>query len=631
MALKIRYLTGDYAGREIDIDDDVELVRFGRGLDAEIPFPEEMTLVSHQHFGLRKEYGGYKFSINREKPVFMDGRPVFDDQDLPKRAEIQISGPTGPRLSVERVQVYGANQLRTEVLKTGPDLAGTLHATRASGRRTTATLAIVALALIVAAGAGWWLLKGTQEQVAATGEAVATTQADIAATKADLAAIKEQIPGIKEQMDAIGKSYDFSALIEETKGSVYQVAVQTPSGQLIAGGTAWVVQLKDGTKALATNAHVAELFDLAKTPDWGEGVLVAIEPQGPEFERFLITGYTKHPAYDEWIAFNDRFWNEIQAGTVARIMLPIGYDVALMTVENPDRLGTPLPLASTEKLQAMRAGQRLLQIGYPSENVLGTDVAQPEPNSQGGVITAMTSFFLSAGDPAERQFIQHNAAGAGGSSGSAMLNTEGEVIGLHNSGNYIFLQIDGRNERVPSAGNINYGQRADLLAELIDGTAKARLDNVYRPMWQAAEKRFSKSAEQVLKDQITNLGYEVGGADKVTEFATLEGIMEAPDASLDGMRAVSFNLDPPVGHAYLFLASSEDQRNIGLAIFQQDGDFFAAGNRGSFFSSFIVRYDVSMPVRIAVFDDFYDKDGAVNPKAPGKVKLQVFSAPMPTN
>ena len=96
MPLKIRYLTGEYAGRDIDIDDEKAEIRFGRGLDADIPFPEEMTLVSHQHFGLRKEYGGYKFIINREKPVFMNGRPIYDDQDLPKSAEIQLSGPDGP-------------------------------------------------------------------------------------------------------------------------------------------------------------------------------------------------------------------------------------------------------------------------------------------------------------------------------------------------------------------------------------------------------------------------------------------------------------------------------------------------------------------------------------------------------
>ena len=102
-------------------------VRFGRGLDAEIQFPEEMTIVSRQHFGLRKEYGGYKFIINREKPVFLNGRPVFDDQDLPKSAEIQLSGPQGPRLKIERLDGYGSNQAKTEVLMATPDVAVALH------------------------------------------------------------------------------------------------------------------------------------------------------------------------------------------------------------------------------------------------------------------------------------------------------------------------------------------------------------------------------------------------------------------------------------------------------------------------------------------------------------------------
>ena len=638
MPLKIRYENGPYAGRDIDIEDDRDEVRFGRGLDADIPFPDELTIVSRQHFGLRKEYGGYKFIINQEKPVFMNGRPVFDGQDLPRIADIQLSGPEGPRLKVERLDGYGSNQLKTEVLKPVENVASALVKEQKASKLTAGTLAIVALALVIAAGAGYWLLRGTQDQVAATGAvveqtqaAVTQTQSAIAETQSQIDALKEQIPSLKDQMDALGKSYDFTALIAQTKGSVYQVAVEAPSGTVQAGGTAWVVELADGTRALATNAHVADLFFAARTPDWGEGRLIAIEPKAPDYRRFVITGIRKHPAYDAWNEFAGAFFAKSNAGTVRSVALPVGYDVAIMTVDDPSKLGKPLKIAPRDALESMSAGERLLQIGYPSENVLGTDVMRPEPSSQTGLITAMTSFFLSAGAASDRQFIQHNAAGAGGSSGSAMFNTNGEVVGLHNSGNYIFIPTGpGENdyERVPSAGNINYAQRADLLAELIDGTADQRLATVYRPMWTAAEQLFSKTPEAIVQDQIAGLGYMVGGRDKVTLWKSLEGDMATADPLLEGYRGVVFDVDPPQGQVYMFLASAADQRNIGVALYKADGTFFGIGTRGSFFSSYFITYDAAMPSKIAVFDDYGGEQGG-DTRAPGKIRLDIYTGPIP--
>ena len=96
MGLVIKFLGQPYPGREITVDDAKTEVKFGRGIDCDVGFPEDMAIVSRDHFALKKELGGYKFVINREKPVFLNGRPVYDDQDMPKTAEIQLSGPTGP-------------------------------------------------------------------------------------------------------------------------------------------------------------------------------------------------------------------------------------------------------------------------------------------------------------------------------------------------------------------------------------------------------------------------------------------------------------------------------------------------------------------------------------------------------
>ncbi len=633
MPLKIRYTNGAYAGRDIDIEDSKEEVRFGRGLDADIPFPEDLTLVSHQHFGLRKEYGGYKFIINHEKPVFMNGRPVLDGQDLPRTAELQLSGPSGPRIKIERIDAYGANQLKTEILGSADNIASVLNKGEARDRSTSRTLALVAAALIAAAAGGYFLLRGTEEKVAATDAAVRQTSEQVAQTQQDVAALKEQIPGIKEQVAAMGAPADFTAIIEKVKGSVYQVAIELPSGTLEGMGTAWVVQMPDGTKAMATNAHVAEIYDEAKTPAWGNGRLVVIEPKAPGYRRFVVTGYKQHPGYKAWSEWADTVYAKAQAGVMRNIALPIAYDVALMTVENADQLGPALKIAPEADMEAMKAGQPLLQIGYPSERVLGTDVARPEPNTNSGVIAAMTSFFLSSGDAVDRQFIQHTAAGAGGSSGSAMFNAKGEVVGLHNSGNYIFIQTGpGENdyERVPSAGNINYAQRADMLVELMEGRAEERLETVYKPAWKEAEARFSKTPDAIVKDQVTWLAADVGGIENVSVWKEQEVELSTTEALVDGKRAAVLEFDPPVGKIYLFLAQSLDGRNIGLSIFAKaDDSLFGVGARGSFFSSYTIWYDGPLPIKVILFDD-YGGDAASDTRPPGKVKLTVYEGPMPS-
>jgi hypothetical protein len=64
--------------------------------------------------------------------------------------------------------------------------------------------------------------------------------------------------------------------------------------------------------------------------------------------------------------------------------------------------------------------------------------------------------------PGERFLIQHTLATAGGSSGSPVFNSRGEVIAVHNAGNYKRIQ----GTRVHAA-QFAYAQRADLLAEII--------------------------------------------------------------------------------------------------------------------------------------------------------------------
>jgi hypothetical protein len=46
----------------------------------------------------------------------------------------------------------------------------------------------------------------------------------------------------------------------------------------------------------------------------------------------------------------------------------------------------------------------------------------------------------------------------------------GEVVAVYNAANVHIADFD---DRIPSAVDINFGQRADLVRELLDGTAEA--------------------------------------------------------------------------------------------------------------------------------------------------------------
>ncbi|MBC8040420.1 MAG: PEGA domain-containing protein [Opitutaceae bacterium] len=66
--------------------------------------------------------------------------------------------------------------------------------------------------------------------------------------------------------------------------------------------------------------------------------------------------------------------------------------------------------------------------------------------------------------------VQHNLSSTGGASGSPVFNAKGQVIALHNAGNYSFGVVTqgGKKveQRLKSGLQIGYAQRADLLADV---------------------------------------------------------------------------------------------------------------------------------------------------------------------
>lgn len=627
MALLIKYVTGPNAGHEVRIDTDDDEVTFGRDAGADVGFPVDLTIVSRDHFRLRREAGAYKFVVSKERPVFLNGRLVIDGQELPKTAEIQLSKRSGPKLRIQRLDTPGANVPETEILTEGEDIADIVASQRAGGRRLGSWLAGITVALALVAG-GYYLL---QRDVANTQGQLTDVAGQVQSVTANVADINARIPALSEQIAAAqaAQTPELSALIAQHRESVYRVSELTPGGAEASSATAWVVQLQDGTKALATNSHVAEMFiETQEDPDYQGYSLRVTQPKGPDFPSLKVIGVKKHPAYDP---YND-FWVELvneQSQMEALAIEPmLGYDVALLFVDKPELLGEPLKLAPPEKLAAISAGERLLLIGYPAENVSTADWTRPEPTSQQGMVTSNTSFFLARGAYDENQLIQHSIPSAGGASGSPIFNLDGEVVGLHNAGSYMFVKLregDDTITRIGSSALINYAQRVDLLQELIDGTADAKVEG-YKAFWQASAERLWRQPEDVIKDLLGYVARDVGGPQNLKEVVSLSGTADRWEKGLNA-RIALFEVKFEEAGRYYFIGWSGDRRKTVAMMFDSKGDLALKGSGGGYMSVISL---TALPANygtayVAIADDYTGEGEDTRP--PAETYLKIYRAP----
>ena len=607
MALVIKYMSQPHAGREITIPDDQEEVTFGRASDADVGFPVELDIVSRDHFRLRRKVGAYRFVISRALPVFSGGRPVLDGEELDKVCEIQLSGPTGPRLRIEQVGEDASNLPRTQVLKGGQDIGDFAAATAAGGRRHAVWLGVVAVALAVAAGG--YLLLGR-----------------------DIGSLQAELPSLTEQMAkaaaAVSGRIDAASIVARNKESVYQVQLRLPSGTVVGTGTASVIAMPDGTKALATNAHVADMFLQGQGDPAREGLkLVVIQPRSPDYPVLEVVRASKHPAYD----MHRQWAMKIIALGMARAAQSIkpvsGYDVGLLFVADPSQLGAPLTYASRETILGLRAGDPLVLIGYAAEGVRGTDARRPEPTSQTGIITAMTTFYLYRGTNEEDQLIQHSAPATGGASGSPMFNQDGEVVGFLNSGNVADVASDGA--RMPSAALVNYAMRADMLLDMLDGSAAGKVEG-YRAQMAEAEARYAKSPDDYLADMTALFGSGVAGDPKAATLTvdaeiTLDQRLPDTPAGLYGARELALRPDT----AYLVVAMSSDGRPVRVILLDSSQKIVAGGPNAAYVSHAILdNSKLGLAKVLWAVIDVASVQGQPVAAGPGQVRVRVYQAPV---
>ena len=515
MPLKITYKSPPYRDKVLSFDDSLEEVRFGRTPGSEISFPEDMAIVGHDHFAIRREAGAYKFVINPHHRVYLYGKDAYDGQELSSAQEVRLGTPDGPRLLLEPSRIGGSTTIATEPQGKSealPEIA------RSTARWTHVLGGVLAIALL----GGLFAYSDLSDQV----QPIYTNA---------------------------GSGTDFSAIIAKYQKSVFLVDEIDGAGNSHGGATAWVVALRDGSKAFATNAHVGEILaDAAKN----HYRLVVRSPDSAHRE-YEITDALLHPAYS---AFNSMIADadkKAGAGMFRSVDLSPAYDVAILIPNSQDGLPDALPLARDNVLATLHAGEPIAFVGYPAENLVSFDINAPTPTSQVGIITSVRNFFLTAdGGPA--QLIEHSLPSAGGASGSPIFDAHGQVIALLSGGN----NIASKDGRIPNAALVNFAQRVDLLRDLIEDRTQGQLDDDKR-MWAEALARWSRSPDEVAGVYAKSFENTEG---KLTNFAR-DGATGAADPLFDKRSAATFDLALLADTRYLVTAYAASKKPLRLVVY----------------------------------------------------------------
>lgn len=539
--LRIRVLEGQTVDGRIDYEfpsspsQPNELIVIGRDPDrCQIVFNDDLRRqgLGNEHIAFRRSLGSYQLDLRRRNDVLLDGKATFEEKELRGTHVLQLGDAVKLEVTVvdDRSATIGG--------KDGDQLPEiTIR-----NRRLLAGLVTAVAALAVG---GWWL-KSQQERLQEKAEEVAKV---------------------------IGEAMVPADALERAARSVYLVVAKSDAGGEDPVGTGWSAP----GGVIVTNAHIAE-----EIPSSDEGVRWVVRSAVPPYREHAITARRIHPGYEAFqtlVGAIKPVQEEIRAYT--DVGQALACDVAVLEVEDSDALSPSLPISTREDLATLEAGDPVAIVGFPDEGLASTPVltAAPVPVRHRGFLVRVTDFFIREREDGINQLIQHGLPVTGGSSGSPIIDSRGRVIAVHNGGNTLGRADFGR----IISQVVSYGQRADLVLDLLEKTESEHLAE-YRRMWTASLTGFQREADVRMVDHFRETADVMGQADAkpsvVDEFFGEAIVAEAEE---DLRRAVPISLELQPG-VYTLRVAAKDFANtadLDILLFDKWGNRVGADASGS--------------------------------------------------
>ena len=582
LELVIEHTRGPLSGRSTRFPADKLRITVGRDPRCDIAYPEAATAVGTEHLDLLRDAGHYEVRVNSADLVLVNGQRASDGWELAEGDELVLGSERGPALRVH----YENRAERGLAGAAPPRLADDARRMQSLHRRQQL---LVGALLGIGALAGWGFVRAWHAEAELRRQVVqAQSSADSAAT-------------------ANPASASFAGAIAGAVPSVYLVLSKKEDVGETPLGTAWVV----APGALATNAHVAELFEELAAGDDAERRLVVRSARDPH-DEFDVVAVELHPAYrpfgEVWEDYAPTLIDD--RGQLKQMDLIPGYDVALMRVDDGVDLGPALPRAEPAVLDALGPGDPIAYVGFPTENLVDWDYTRPNPTSQvaNGVALATFTRTKPVGEPG--YLLEHSLPVTGGASGSPIFDARGRVVAILSAQNAVDVPFAGR---APSAALVNYAQRVDVLDALLDGSA-VPLEQL-RANWKRDLARYSsrsKVTARIVRGNVSQWQGEYGSGDPSRLIATRDAI-GAEDRTED-MPGKRYTVAGEPGH-YLAVAVSEAGRDIDASVLAFDGaDAIEIGKDDRTDHYPMVAFDLEQSRTLAI--DVFDAGFEPTPRRP---------------
>lgn len=489
---------------------------------------------------LELENDRYKIRMQADNPVYLDGNEAFPDDEI----SLGLHKLTlGLKDSPEKFQLAITSQ-DEDMPETEPSYKVKTTA-REQNKRLRRT-GLVSICLLMLVGLiGYFTLYKTSKNMD-----VAISQLAQQSQKANARAV-------------------FEEKIVSLRDSVYLVAIKK-GDSIIGQGTAWVV----GDGILATNAHVVEGLLDAYEQSGGALSGVVVSPKSPDHIVHNIIDMEMHPHYRAFFEHQSKTYRLMDDGS--EINLTPAYDVALLTVDQPERLASPLDIAPKSDLKNLDSGELLAFIGYPMEDAIGGGVnfQKPTPQVQFGAVTSVTDYFMVGENDARNHLIQHNLPAHGGASGSPVFDLNGNVVALFNAGNVVFVE----GHRIATGIGVNFAQRADVLTELMrEEVTDIEAERI--AFWGERLSQFKTPAEIIFSEwqaEMQSLDYDINNIQKQIINTTLDTY----DSDY-GMHFWEDKLDVEGMSQLLVIAEPQGDVDLDLAWYDVDDEVVVLDNAGA--------------------------------------------------